>query len=152
MTITVNPLNDAPVAVADTAAPVAEDSLATTFDVLANDTDVDNLSGPANAGLSVGSATNGAHGTVAVALDGSSLSYTPNPDFNGTDSFTYTVTDGALTDTTTVSVTVSPVNDAPVAVADTATVAEDSSATTVDVLANDADVDNLSGPANAVCR
>ena len=100
---------------------------ATTVDVLANDTDVDNLSGPANAGLSVAAATNGAHGTVTLALGGSSLTYTPNPDFYGTDSFTYTVTDGALTDITTVSVTVSPVTDAPVAQADSATVAEDSS-------------------------
>ena len=149
VTITVNAVADTPVAVADSPAPVVEDSAATTFDVLANDSDADNLTGPANAGLSVASATNGAHGTVAVALDGSSLSYTPNPNFNGTDSFTYTVTDGALTDITTVSVTVSPVADAPVANADSATVVEDDSATTVDVLANDTDADNLSGPANA---
>src|SRR6185437_13191079 len=108
-------------------ATLAEDSSATTVDVLANDTDVDNLTPPANAGLSVASATNGAHGTVVVAGDGSSLSYTPNPDFYGTDSFTYTVSDGVLSDTATVSVTVSPVADAPVAHDDTATLAEDSS-------------------------
>ena len=113
--------------------------------MLAYDNDADNLTGPANAGLSVASATNGAHGTVAVALDGSSLSYTPNPNFNGTDSFTYTVTDGALTDVTTVSVTVSPVADAPVANADIARPWRGHAATTVDVLANDTDADNLSG-------
>ena len=53
------------------------------------------------------------------------MTYAPSPDFYGTDSFTYTVTDGNASDTATVTVTVSPVNDAPVAVADTATVAED---------------------------
>ena len=47
------------------------------------------------------------------------------------------------------SITVTAVNDAPVANADTATVAEDSSATTFDVLGNDTDADNLTGPANA---
>ena len=40
--------------------------------------------------------------------------YTPNADFNGTDSFTYTVTSGGVTETATVNVTVNPVNDAPV--------------------------------------
>ena len=149
VTITVNPVDDAPVAVADAPAAVAEDSLATTFDVLANDSDADNLSGPVNAGLTVSATTPASHGTVTVAGDGLSVSYTPNPDFNGTDSFTYTVSDGVLTDTATVSVTVSPVAEAPVANDDAATVSEDSSATTVDVLANDADADNLSGPANA---
>ena len=148
VSITVTAANDAPVAHGDSAA-VAEDSLATTFDVLANDSDADNLSGPVNAGLTVSATTPASHGTVTVAGDGLSVSYTPNPDFNGTDSFTYTVTDGVLTDTATVSVTVSPVAEAPVANDDAATVSEDSSATTVDVLANDADADNLSGPANA---
>ena len=60
----------------------------------------------------VGNAT---HGTTALAGDGKSVSYTPNPEFNGIDSFTYTVTDehgGSAT--ATVSVTVSGENDAPI--------------------------------------
>ena len=54
------------------------------------------------------------------------------------DTFTYTLNGG---DTATVSVTVTCVDDAPVAVDDTATVAEDAAATAIDVLANDTDVD-----------
>ena len=56
-------------------------------------------------------------GSVAIASDGS-FAYTPAADFNGTDSFDYRVTDGALTDTGTVTLTVNPVADAPVAIDD----------------------------------
>ena len=146
VSLTVTAANDAPVAHGDSAT-VAEDSQDFPIDVLANDTDADNLTGAANAGLAVSHVSDPAHGSAAFSAAGAT--YTPNPDFYGTDSFTYTVTDGVLSDTATVSVTVSPVADVPVAQADTATVAEDDSATTVDVLANDTDVDNLSGPANA---
>ncbi len=68
------------------------------------------------------------------------VSYTPDADFFGTDSFTYTICDGnGGTDTATVNVTVTNVNDDPVANDDTATVAEDSGANAIDVLANDND-------------
>ncbi len=59
--------------------------------------------------------------------------YTPAADFNGTDTFTYTVTSGGITETATVSVTVGAVADI---VDDTATTTEDS-AVNVLVLAND---------------
>ena len=49
----------------DDSATVAEDHSATTVDVLANDTDADNLSGPANAGLTVSGTTPASHGTVS---------------------------------------------------------------------------------------
>ena len=66
------------------------------------------------------------------------VSYTPAANFIGTDSFTYTISDGnGGTDTATVNVTVTPVNDNPDANDDSATVAEDSGATAIDVLAND---------------
>jgi hypothetical protein len=69
---------------------------------------------------------------------GTGLTYTPNLNFNGTDTFTYTVSDGnGGTATATVTVTVTPVNDNPTAVADTVTVAEDSGASAISVLAND---------------
>src|SRR6185436_3707401 len=56
-----------------------------------------------------------ANGTVVVNSDGS-YSYTPNPNFNGTDSFTFTANDGSVdSNTATISLTVNPVNDAPVA-------------------------------------
>src|SRR4051812_4536597 len=85
-TITVTNVNDAPVAVND-AKTVVEDSSANTVDVLANDTDADNLSAPFNAGLDVIAMTNDSHGTVAIAADGLSVTYTPAADFYGTDTF-----------------------------------------------------------------
>ena len=66
-----------------------------------------------------------------------SVDYTPAADFNGTETITYTVSDGALTATGTFTITVTAVNDAPVAVADALTVIEDAAVTNTDVIAND---------------
>ncbi|MDV7214268.1 Ig-like domain-containing protein, partial [Azotobacter beijerinckii] len=63
--------------------------------------------------------------------------YTPAANFTGTDSVDYTVTDGSLTDVGTLTITVTPVNDAPDAADDSFTVAEDSGATVLNLLAND---------------
>ena len=64
--------------------------------------------------------------------------YTPTANYNGPDAFTYTILDGnGGTATATVNVTVTPVNDPPVAVLDTTSVAEDSVANVIPVLAND---------------
>ncbi len=120
--------------------PVAVDDSATTnedtpvtINVLANDTDVD---GDA---LTVSSVTQGTNGAVTIADN--KVTYTPNADFNGTDSFTYKAKDGSLdSNDATVTITVNAVNDAPVAVDDSATTDEDTSVT-IDVLANDTDVD-----------
>ena len=135
LTVTVTPVNDAPVAVADTAT-VLEDSATTSIDVIANDTDVDlgNI-------LSLTTVSTPGTGTVSINLDGVSVDYTPSADFNGTEVITYTVSDGTDTATGTLTVTVTPVNDAPEAIADTATVSEDSATTSIDVIANDTDVD-----------
>ncbi|WP_458411415.1 tandem-95 repeat protein [Vibrio parahaemolyticus] len=124
----------APVAdiVADKAT-VVEDT-PTIIKVLGNDTfegdgkvvSLDTNNGPAN-------------GTVSVNPDGS-VTYTPNDNYHGTDSFTYIVTSGGVSESTTVSVDVTPVNDAPVAKDDIATTREDT-AVTIDVLPNDSDVD-----------
>ncbi|EOK5792607.1 tandem-95 repeat protein [Vibrio parahaemolyticus] len=85
-------------------------------------------------------ANNGpANGTVSVNPDGS-VTYTPNDNYHGTDSFTYIVTSGGVSESTTVSVDVTPVNDAPVAKDDIATTQEDT-AVTIDVLPNDTDID-----------
>ncbi|EKO3812850.1 tandem-95 repeat protein, partial [Vibrio harveyi] len=121
--------------------PVAEDDSVLTdedasvsIDVLANDQDADSDS------LSIESATVPAEqGTVEI-IDGK-LIFTPAEDFNGEATVTYVVTDGALTDEATVTVTVNPINDAPVAVDDTVTTDEDT-AVTIDVLANDSDPEN----------
>ncbi|EPN4953977.1 tandem-95 repeat protein [Vibrio diabolicus] len=124
----------APVAdiVADKAT-VVEDT-ATIIKVLDNDTfegddkvvSLDTNNGPAN-------------GTVSVNPDGS-VTYTPNDNYHGTDSFTYIVTSGGVSESTTVSVDVTPVNDAPVAKDDIATTQEDT-VVTIDVLPNDTDID-----------
>ncbi|WP_238592255.1 tandem-95 repeat protein [Vibrio parahaemolyticus] len=124
----------APVAdiVADKAT-VVEDT-PTIIKVLGNDTfeddakvvALDTNNGPAN-------------GTVSVNPDGS-VTYTPNDNYVGKDTFTYIVTSGGVSESTTVNVDVTPVNDAPVAKDDTATTQEDT-AVTIDVLPNDTDVD-----------
>ncbi|MBI3225463.1 MAG: tandem-95 repeat protein, partial [Mycolicibacterium cosmeticum] len=66
--------------------------------------------------------------------------YTPAPDFNGTDTFTYTVSDGTLTDTGTVTITVNPINDPPIANDDLAATTENAPVSG-NVLTNDTDVD-----------
>ena len=93
-----SPVDDPPGAVHDRAT-VAEDSGASTLDVLANDLDVDG--GPKQ----IVSTTNGANGSVAITNDGADLTYTPDPGFAGSDSFTYTVNGGS---TAIVAVTVGP--------------------------------------------
>ena len=139
---TVTAVNDAPVATADTFT-VAEDG-SVTVDVVANDTDLDgdaltvsHVEGIAitDGGASV-AVTNG-----SVALVGGQLVFTPAANYNGPASFTYTISDGSLSDDATVSGTVTAVNDAPVGVADIASGLEDGGAVTGDVLGNDIDVD-----------
>ena len=138
-TITVTDVNeDVPPVAVDDAETVAEDSPATAVDVLANDTNPDG--GP----QAIGSVTQPGNGTVVVTGGGTGLTYAPNADYcndppgTSPDTFTYTLNGGS---TATVSMTVTCVDDAPVAVDDSATVAEDSPANQIDVRANDADVD-----------
>ena len=129
VSITVNPVNDPPVASPNTAL-LAEDSFAL---VPLPATDVDGDS------LTYSIVDQPAHGSLSGS--GASRTYTPDPNFNGPDSFTFKANDGtADSNTATVSLTVLPVNDAPVAVNDAATVDEDG-AVSVAVLANDSDVD-----------
>jgi hypothetical protein len=132
VSVTVSCVDDPPVAVDDTAS-LAEDSSATAVDVLADDTDIDG--GPKE----VATASNGAHGAVAIAAGGTGVTYEPDPDYCGSDSFSYGLAPGGST--ATVSVTVSCVDDPPAAVGDSATVVEDSGANAIDVLANDTDID-----------
>src|SRR4029077_8246746 len=80
-------------------------------------------------------------GGTAVLNGDDTITFTPAANFTGPAGFDYTVSDGALTDTGHVTVTITALNDAPVAVDDTATVAEDSGATPITVLGNDTDPD-----------
>lgn len=137
LTITIHPVNDDPVAAADLV--TTDEDTPITISVLANDLDAD-LSFEGDT-LNVVSATSPAHGTTALNAGKTAVIYTPNENWNGSDSFSYTMKDAAgRTSTATVSVTVDAVNDAPTAVADAATVAEDHSVS-VSVLANDVDPD-----------
>ncbi len=128
--VSITPANDAPNAVDDSAS-TNEDS-ATTIDVTANDSDAD---GDALTASGSGATTQG--GTFSCS--GDSCSYAPPANFSGTDTFDYTVSDGqGGLDTATVTVSVAPVNDAPDAVNDAASTAEDRAVTTT-VIANDRD-------------
>ena len=123
--------NSPPIAVDDSASCNEDESI--TGSVTFNDSDPDGDS------LSVQSLGSPSHGSAAMS--GPKVVYTPDPDFCGLDSFTYTVTDGhGGTDTATVSVTVNCVNDPPKAVNDSGSCTEDSSAS-ISVLSNDSDPD-----------
>jgi Bacterial Ig domain len=118
VSVTVTCVDDPPVAVNDTAT-VVEDAAAAAIPVLTNDTDID--AGP----ISIGSVTDPANGTVVITGGGTGLTYQPDANYcnsqsGGTpDTFTYTLAPGGST--ATVSVTVTCVNDAPVASDDTFT-------------------------------
>ncbi|BAY86177.1 G-D-S-L family lipolytic protein [Calothrix parasitica NIES-267] len=101
------------------------------IDVLENDEDGDNLT--------INSVGSGSNGTTAIVNN--QILYTPDSNFNGTDSFSYEVSNGnGGTDTATVTVNVAPVNDLPVAQNDTATTNQETGIS-INVLANDSDVD-----------
>ncbi len=130
LTIQIAAVNDAPVANDDSA--TTDEDTAVTIDVLANDTDPDGDT------LGINSTSTPSKGSASVSND--EITYTPDADENGSDSFDYTVSDGNLTATATVTVTINPVNDAPDAQDDTATASENTTIT-IDVLDNDTDVD-----------
>ena len=81
-------------------------------------------------------ATNG-----SVIINGSAATYTPSQDYHGNDSFTFTASDGELSDTATVTITITAINDAPVL----ATIGDQASygAGTIALSATDVDGDNL---------
>ena len=133
VTITVTPVNDAPVA-QNVDATTPED---TAVDVTLLGTDVD---GDTLTYAIVDQPTNG-----TLTIVGNVVTYTPNANWHGTDTFTYKVNDGTLdSNVATVTITVTPVNDAPVAVDDAYTTNEDTVLTVAapGVLANDYDVDS----------
>jgi hypothetical protein len=109
---------------------VIEDSGASVLSVLVNDTNA------AGGTVTLSSATR--LGSALVNPDGT-VTYTPNPNASGTDQFTYTVTVGtAVSNTGTVSIDISPVNDPPTAVNDTFSAIANVAAQ-LNVLANDGD-------------
>lgn len=136
--LTVAPVNDAPVATADTYSTPEDTPLVVAAPgALTNDTDIDG--DPLTAALVTGPA----HGTLGLNADGS-FTYTPEADYNGPDAFTYTANDAALSSVpVAVGLTVTAVNDAPVAADDTHTGAMGLvlGVAAPGVLANDTDID-----------
>jgi hypothetical protein len=123
--------NLVPAAMNDSASLEANSSLQ--INVLANDSDPDSDT------LTVIDFTQGTSGSVSG--NGSSVTYTPDPDFTGNDSFSYTVDDGFNgTATADVFVTVTAADQAPVANPDNVTIARGDTVV-IDVLANDYDPD-----------
>ncbi len=97
-----------PVAVDDAITTVEDTVFTSIVDLDANDTDIDGD----NLSVIPGTFSTAQGGTIQIAADGS-YTYTPAADFNGVDSVDYTVTDGNFTDVGTLTITVTPVNDAP---------------------------------------
>ncbi|HEY0548066.1 MAG TPA: tandem-95 repeat protein, partial [Verrucomicrobiae bacterium] len=154
VTINVTPVNDTPVAAND-AFTIGEDGGLTipAPGVLSNDTDAEGTL------LSAILVTNVSHGTLNLSGNGS-FTYTPNANYNGTDAFAYRSTDGQATSgVATVTITITSVNDLPVAMNDAYTVTEDATLTVggSGVLANDTDSDGatlttilVSGPEHGI--
>jgi Bacterial Ig domain/Bacterial TSP3 repeat len=136
----------APPVAADDSASTPEDTVVT-IDILANDTD------PNGSALTVSNLSDPDHGSIVDNGDGT-VTYAPDGNFNGTDGFAYTIRNAqGLSAMATVTVTVLPVNDAPVANDDAAVTPEDTPVT-VNVLANDVDPDGdvlsvAAGPAGS---
>ncbi len=135
--ITVTSVNDDPVAVDDTVTVVEDTATDVSDAILANDTDIDGDT------LGVASADGATGGEIAV--DAGAATFTPEADACGPaeGTFDYVVSDGnGGTDAGHVTVDVTCVNDAPVAVDDTASVDQGSGAASYDVVANDTDVED----------
>lgn len=127
----------APIAVDDVTV-VAEDD-AVGVDVLANDDPNGTVIDVASLAVVAAPADGAADVDTVTGL----ITYTPGLNFHGFDSFTYTVddTDGFTSNDGIVNITVTPVNDAPVANPDESSTLDDRSAVVIDVVLNDGDVD-----------
>ncbi len=128
VTVTVNPVNDAPVA--DAQSVTTDEDTPVAITLTGSDVDGD--------ALTFAIATPPAHGTLSGSAP--NLTYTPEADYSGPDSFTFTVNDGLLDSTpATVTITVAPVNDAPVANAQTVSTLQD---TPLPITLTGSDVEN----------
>ncbi|MBQ4810947.1 tandem-95 repeat protein [Pseudoalteromonas luteoviolacea] len=138
VSIVILPVNDAPVAQALTA-NIEEDSVATSINVRAFATDVEDGIPTGNITVS----TQPQRGSVEASSELGVINYTPNENEQGSDSFTYTIADssGADSEPATVSIAIGEVNDAPVAIDDSVTTAEDTQVI-ANVLSNDSDVED----------
>ena len=115
--ITINPVNDVPTATNDNISLNEDGTIL--IAVLSNDNDIDGDT------LSIASVNTPNHGSASI--EGKQIRYTPNANYNGSDVFTYTISDGhGGSDTAEVNITINAVNDAPVASSQSVTLDEDS--------------------------
>ena len=141
LTVMVTAVNDAPVTTSTVSSPQTEsivEDTATDIDMSTYVTDTADSDA-----VTITSATYTGNGTVSITGNDLIISYTPATNFNGSENIYYSAADnngGTVSGMLTVSV--SSVTEAPVAVADTATVAEDSIANLIDVKLNDTDDDD----------
>ena len=139
VTVTVENVNDDPIAV-DDAASVDEDSSTTVY-VLDND----GFAPDDEETLTIDSVTQGTHGTVTIASGDTRVIYEPDADYFGTDTFTYTISDGNGGESTaTVTMTVENVNDAPIIDGTGIITAMDGDVYNVDFDVDDIDGDTIS--------
>ena len=148
VTMTVNPVNDAPTAVADGVFNLNEDSSIVLTPIVDNDFDIDGdaltilqING---IGITAGGPPNAvANGSVSLALDGTTLTFTPNANYNGPAAFLYSIHDGnGGVDSAWINLNVLPVNDAPDAIDDgPLSVEADQTLVITPVTSNDVDID-----------
>lgn len=128
VTITVNPIDDLVNAINDTFT-VNEDATLN-GNVISNDLNI------GDGGIETTVGTNVTHGTLNLSITGT-FTYTPNTDYHGSDSFTYQLIDvDGDTDDATVSITISSVNDTPIANNDVVSTSQDVDID-ISILAND---------------
>ena len=133
--VAVTPINDVPVAVNDTVV-TNEDTPVTTGNVLVNDSDIDG-----DTLVISGADTNSVQGGTVLNNGDGTFTYTPPNQFNGSDSFGYTISDGnSGTASAVVLITVNPVNDAPTSASASITTDEDSASAGVTPAVVDPDV------------
>lgn len=133
--------NDAPRVVASNDTATTNEDNSVVIPVISGDTLNGVQINPAATPITMNIIVNGSKGTALPNNATGAMTYTPNPNANGSDNFTYTVTaDGITSNIATVTVNITPVNDAPVASPDTAGGAINTPLT-IAVLANDSDVD-----------
>ena len=136
VSLAITAVNDVP-SLSDDSVSTDEDN---SIDITLNASDLDSSQ------ITYSVASDVSNGTVTITNN--IATYAPSENFNGADSFTVTANDGeATSNIATISITVNAVNDAPVAVADTATVDEGNTSTTLEngetsLLHNDTDTEN----------
>lgn len=151
ITINITGVNDAPVGVDDTNTATEDDTIAT-GNVLTNDTDPElddrDVSALAGGMLSMGAFTKtGSFGAISIDAETGAYTYTLNAASTNalaagqqvTDTFSYTVTDGSLTDTATLTITITGTNDTPTANAANASGNEDDLAVAITITGTDPD-------------